>query len=117
MASAHDLLEAERKAAENELILTATATLTAAQIHDYKIIAGTHASVAIALTLPAAASHMAGLQRIIVDGGAAAVTVVVAAGYGGAGSGSDTATLAQGEAVVVVCDGSYWYVVHNEPTG
>ena len=104
-----NFLEEERQAYRRQLVKTATATLTLRELQEHKIIMGTHASVAIALTLPAAAEAMDGMVRIIGCGGAAAVTVVVTAGYGAVGAGGDTITLAQGECVAIMCDGTNWY--------
>jgi len=96
---------------------TVTATLTADEMKAGAINA-VHAATPVALTLPAA-NTCAGVMQMIYDGGAAAATVIAAAGFGGTGAGgaADTLTLAQGEAVLVWSDGSYWYALHNEPAG
>lgn len=91
---------------------TATATLIADEV-EFGFITATHSSSGIALTVPAASAALKGYQAIIADGGAAAVTVVVSAGYGGAGSGTDTVTLAQGDAVSIYCDGTSWYSISH----
>jgi len=102
--------------AESRLAITtktATATLTADEIKGGPIKAN-HASTPIALTLPAA-NECAGYEQIIYDYGAAALTVVASDGFGGAGAGSDTLTLAQGEYCKVWSDGAQWFCLHNEP--
>jgi hypothetical protein len=95
---------------------TATATLTADEIN-HSLITATHASVAIALTVPAAATEYEGYSFIVASGGAAAVTVVVSAGFGGAGASADTVTLAQGDACMLICDGTNWYVISETSVG
>lgn len=94
------------------LAVTATATLTNAQLAVNPIINANHASVAIALTLPAAGAGNAGKEAYIGMGGAAAVTVICTAGFGGGGSGKDTVTLAQGDMCHVISDGTNWYVTN-----
>jgi len=90
---------------------TVTATLTADEMKAGAIKAS-HATVAIALTLPAAGT-CAGYAQVIYDGNAAALTVIAPNAFGGATN--DTLTLARGEFAIVWSDGSEWYEVHNEP--
>jgi len=105
--SGNNDVNTERLGARDRLLKTETADLTFKEMRAYKIITGTHASSAIALTLPAAADVLAGMVRFVCCGGAAAVTVVVDDGYGG---GSNTIiTLAEGECVMIVCDGTAWH--------
>jgi len=109
--SGHNVLHELELANSNNLVTytaTPSATLTAAQVRVGAIV-GTHASVAIAFTLPVAGAVVKGVSLKVCCGGAAAVTVVVTAGYGGVGAGGDTITLAQGEFVTVFCDGTNWY--------
>lgn len=94
----------------NYVSKTATATLTRDEIYPLSFITATHASSAIALTLPAASIAYKGCRVMIACGGAAAVTVVVTAGFGGAGASGDTATLAQGDFCECFCNGSSWFV-------
>ena len=91
------------------LTLTATATLTQIQLDAYKIIRAVHATVAIALTLPAASAANEGQVRHVCCGGAAAVTVVCTAGFGTVGAGGDTVTGAQGEMITIASDGTAWH--------
>ena len=102
----------QRKSSLKYTVKTASATLTKAEL-DNGFIVGNHASVTVALTLPAASTLYKGCRSYIANKGAATTTVAVSAGYGGAGSGTDTVTLAQGNMCVVACDGSAWYVVHH----
>ena len=88
---------------------TADATLNLAELTN-TIINAHHATVAIALTLPAAGSTYTGCDALIGMGDAAAVTVICAAGFGGGGGGKDTITLARGDMCHVYCDGTNWYV-------
>ena len=98
------------------LTKTATCTLTSRELLEYPVIMAEHASTQINLTLPNDES-IKGCVNHIVAVGAAVVTVVSADGFGGAGDGSDTATLAQGEFVTVFSSGDDNFVSHNEPTG
>jgi hypothetical protein len=100
----------------NFVAKTATATLTADEIN-HSLVTATHASVAIALTVPAASDRYKGYHFYIACGGAAATTVVVSAGYGGAGSGTDTVTLAQGDMCELLCDGDSWYAISHTTPG
>jgi hypothetical protein len=95
--------------ATSRLAKTATASLTNAEVRNYAYIDGNHASVAIALTVPAASAANKGAIVTVVNKGAAAVTVVCAAGFGGGGAGTDTVTLSQGKCATVHSDGAYWY--------
>lgn len=104
--SGNNDVNTERLGARDRLLKTETADLTFKEMRAYKIITGTHASSGIALTLPAAADVLAGMVRFVCCGGVAAVTVV-SAGYGG--GGSTIITLAQGECVMIVCDGTAWH--------
>ena len=115
MAQSHNQTAKEDSAGKNALVLTATASVTFKQLQQNKVITA-NSSSSVALTLPVASAAMEGMTRLILDRGSGALTVVVAAGYGGAGSGNDTATLAQGEGVVVHCDGTNWYAIsHTTP--
>jgi hypothetical protein len=91
---------------------TATATLTDAEVNQCPLINANHATVAIALTVPAAATTNAGANILVGMGGAAAVTVICAAGFGGGGGSKDTVTLAQGDMCLVASDGTNWYVTN-----
>lgn len=106
--SGHNDLETEQQGAK-VLTLAATATLTQKQLEQCKIIRAVHAATPIALTLPAADALNAGMVRYVCCGGAAAVTIVCTAGYGTVGAGGDTATLAQGEMICLVSDGTAWF--------
>jgi hypothetical protein len=88
---------------------TETASLTAAECQ-YGYVNGTHATVAIALTLPTDVTT--GADVIIASGGAAAVTVVCAAGFGGAGASHDTVTLGVGDMCHCYFDGTNWYALN-----
>lgn len=101
----HNDLSTEQQGA-GVLEIAATATLTHQHLAKNKIIRAVHGSVAIALTLPAAGKNNAGMSRLFCCGGAAAVTVVTG-GYGG--SSNTIATLAQGEMVTIVSDGTAWF--------
>ena len=105
--SAHNLLDQERAAYANELICTVTATLTIKQVLEHKIITANSAS-AVALTLPTAAASMAGVVIYIAARGAGALTVIATGGYA-AKTSTTTATFAQGDMGVVMCDGTNWY--------
>lgn len=98
--------------ASKVLTKTATATLTRSEMLANSIIVGTHASVAIALTLPAASGTYKGRSWVVAQGGAAAVTVVCAAGFGGGSTATDVITLAQGMGTLIFCDGTAWFAVN-----
>jgi len=68
---------------------------------------------ATTLILPAATAAMQGQIAIFVNLGANAANVQVVAGYGGVGAAHDLAVLARGDMAFFVCDGTYWYFVHN----
>ena len=104
--------ESERSAAEVELTLTATSTLTRKQIAEYKAIV-LNAATATTTTLPAASTDMAGVYRMIGNVGAGVASVYVAAGFGGVGATATTIDLAQGEMTLVYCSGTYWFALHH----
>jgi len=104
--------ESERQAHADPLVLTANTTLTTKQCNDNRLIRLSSAG-GIAVTLPAGSAANEGRLVRFVNAGAGACTVVVTAGYGGAGSGSDTITLAQGEMSEVLCENSTWYANHH----
>lgn len=108
-AGTHNLRRKQAGANSAPVTKTATATLTQGEVINSGFIIATHASVAIAITIPAAAGVYKGYELIVAQGGAAAVTVVCAAGYGGGGAATDTVTLAQGQFAKFVCDGSAWF--------
>jgi hypothetical protein len=100
---------------EPDLVLTAAATLTLNQLRDHRLIVINDSS-GIEITLPAASGAYSGMVRFIANKGSASSTVAVTAGFGGAGSGTDTITLAQGDMACVACDGSCWYsLAHTTP--
>lgn len=99
-------LRTEQLANQAKLAVTATATLTYAQLGAYKSFI---ASDAVAITLPAASAALNGLVRRICAGGASA-TVVVAAGFAGNSGSSDVVTLGIGDYAEVFCNGTYWFV-------
>lgn len=107
---AHNAMDVLRRALNSPLVLAANTSLTVAQCLENGSIV---INGAYAATLPAADAGLDGCLLLLAAQGAA--TVVVAAGFGGAGSGSDTCTLADGEFLLVWCDGSAWYALHNEP--
>jgi len=102
----HNWLGQEQGSAEPELIKTATAALTAAELRNHKIIIANKAS-ALTLTIPAATGSYQGMSRYIANKGAGLLTVSVAAGFGG--SAVTSFTLMTGQSVVVFCDGLFWY--------
>ncbi len=104
MSGHNDLIDEQQGA--GVLVLTATKTLTHKHLAANKIIRAVHSSVQINLTLPTATANNAGMVRLFNCGGAAVLTVVTE-GFGG--SGSTTVTLAQGETIVIVSDGTGWY--------
>ena len=88
-------------------VATAT-TLTAEETaNGFVVVSGN-----VAATLPVASEAMKGNTCLIAASHASGCTIVVAAGFGGAGSGTDTLTLAQGQMALVGCDGDYWYALH-----
>lgn len=60
------------------------------------------------LTIDAAATANRGADIVVCADGSSA-TVIVTAGFGAAGAGTDTITLAQGEACHIISDGTAWF--------
>jgi len=68
------------------------------------------------LTLPAAETSLAGIDLLCADVGGGTFKVYVLAGFAGEGALVDTVDVPTNGAVLVYCDGSYWYVVGATPT-
>lgn len=69
------------------------------------------------LILPAPTADMEKQEALFINTGANNLLVNVVAGFGGAGAGADTITLARGEMAHVLCDGAYWYETHHTAAG
>lgn len=110
--SAHRLMADLAKVLDRPLVKTATATLTILDVNENGAVVADSAD-AVALTLPAASSAMAGRVLFIGAAGAGALTIVVTAGLAGVGAGGDTLTLAQGAFAILWCgydsDGWNWF--------
>ena len=109
MSQQNILAELQSMASYSRLTKAAAATLTSKEVMAYRYV---DVTAAVAITLPAASDGNKG--AIVTIAAAEAVTVVVTAGFGGAGSGKDTLTLENGEAVTVHSDGSYWFQESND---
>lgn len=84
--------------------LAANTTLSTAQtLAEPFVLVDAHA-----ITVPAASAQFAG--KTVVCASTAGGTFVCAAGFGGGGTGTDVATLAQGLMAIAYCDGTNWYV-------
>jgi len=96
-----DIREEEALQMQTKFV-TATVTLTSADVLTYGFVSANHASSAIAVTLPAAHAGLVNRPIRIGCTGAAAVTVVAGAdsagtaGFGSAGSSYDTLALELG---------------------
>lgn len=114
----HRLPEQQAGAKMPALVTTATThALSLEEILSFNTFIGNNASTAVAYTLLPANKAMDGRELFFGTKGAAGATVYVAAGFGGASTGTDTITLAQGDGAIVRCDGSYWYSVHHTTGG
>ena len=111
MAVHNFLDELQRSILDRTMNITATPdpVLTNDQVMRTFLISASHATVAIAVALPAAGLANKGAIMLILNSGVAAVTVTSAAGFGGAGV---TATSSQGQMCLVYSDGTYWYVLN-----
>ena len=109
---AHNFLFEQDSAYKDKKTMTAATTITIKEIIEFGTFVINNAS-AIAITLPAASKAISGCERRFVNYGAGASTIVVTAGFGGAGSGADTLTTAQGDLVILYCDGTNWYKLHD----
>ena len=104
-----EFLKNRQLQAATALVKTATATLTIGECIEYDRVSAGHASTAVTLTLPVAATALSGVVLMVGNDAAQTLTLTVAAGFGGGGAGHDTVTMAVGEGVLVWCDGTYWY--------
>ena len=90
----------------NVLTLTATTTLTAAQLLTYGVIN----IASYATTLPAASAGLAG-RTVRLYNSSTAANVTCSEGFGANTTSSDVYSLAQGEFLDIYCDerGADWY--------
>ena len=89
-------------------------SISIAELRKYGIFTETGGSKT--LTLPAAETSIAGIDLLCADVGGGTFKVYVLAGFAGEGALVDTVDVPTNGAVIVYCDGSYWYVVGATPT-
>jgi len=109
-------LEQQLERQNNKKSITATATLTEADILKFSVFSCDATDGAIVLTLPAASAAMEDAEIDVDNFGTSGTKVYVAAGFGG-NTSNDTISLTAnvGEYCKVKCNGTYWLSLHHTP--
>ena len=89
-------------------------SISVAELRKYGLFTETGGSKT--LTLPTAEASLAGVDLLCSDKGGGTFKVFATGGFAGEGALVDTVDVPTNGAVLVYCDGSYWYVVGATPT-